>query len=250
MRSFTAACAPVPSAIIAITAATPMTMPSIVRTERSLFARSALSATVIVSPNSIPSPSASAAARRTTTGSATGGTARTARAGTGVRREPRDAHALAHAVVLLLSLRLQCEGGQERHPLPFLEPGHDLRIVEVRGAEHNDARVICLVRAVDHENQSGMRAPACPAQLRRRELQIAATLRLLRAIPVAAGTLCERARLATTHPAGVRLHFLAPTRAGNAHIDAGALVELFRRVAHNRKIELPRPRFGAKVVEL
>jgi hypothetical protein len=53
MRSFTAVCAPVPIATIAMTAATPMTMPSIVSTERSLFARSAPSATAIVSPNSM-----------------------------------------------------------------------------------------------------------------------------------------------------------------------------------------------------
>ena len=44
MRSLTDACAPSPSAIIVITAATPITMPSIVSSERSTLARSASSA--------------------------------------------------------------------------------------------------------------------------------------------------------------------------------------------------------------
>ena len=41
MRSRTDCCAPSPSAIIAITAATPITMPSIVSSERRMFARNA-----------------------------------------------------------------------------------------------------------------------------------------------------------------------------------------------------------------
>ena len=53
IRSFTAFCAPLPSAIMAITAATPITMPSIVSSERSLFALSAPSATLMISPMSI-----------------------------------------------------------------------------------------------------------------------------------------------------------------------------------------------------
>src|SRR5439155_13707460 len=52
MRSCTAFCAPEPSAIIVITAPTPMMMPSIVRRERSLLARSASSATRTISPTS------------------------------------------------------------------------------------------------------------------------------------------------------------------------------------------------------
>ena len=61
MRSFTDCWAPRPSATIAITAATPMTMPSMVRNERSLFARSASTATCRVSLNSILPSSAPAA---------------------------------------------------------------------------------------------------------------------------------------------------------------------------------------------
>src|SRR6185437_13342360 len=44
IRSCTDCCAPLPIATIAITAATPMTMPSIVRSDRSLLARNAASA--------------------------------------------------------------------------------------------------------------------------------------------------------------------------------------------------------------
>src|SRR5689334_7126116 len=50
IRSLTAFSAPFPSAIMAITAATPITMPSIVRSERSLLARNAANATRTTSP--------------------------------------------------------------------------------------------------------------------------------------------------------------------------------------------------------
>src|SRR4051812_14527490 len=55
IRAFTDSCAPRPSATTAITAPTPITTPSIVRNERSLFALKAPSATPIVSPRSIRS---------------------------------------------------------------------------------------------------------------------------------------------------------------------------------------------------
>ena len=50
MRAFTDCCAPRPSATTAMTAPTPMTTPSIVRKDRSLLARSAPSATAMISP--------------------------------------------------------------------------------------------------------------------------------------------------------------------------------------------------------
>src|SRR2546428_13531415 len=53
MRSCTDFCAPEPRATIVITAPTPMMIPSIVRSERSLLARSASSATRMISPRSI-----------------------------------------------------------------------------------------------------------------------------------------------------------------------------------------------------
>src|SRR3970282_313309 len=48
--------APLPRATMVITAATPITMPSAVSTERSLFARMACRATMTVSPNSMLAP--------------------------------------------------------------------------------------------------------------------------------------------------------------------------------------------------
>jgi len=53
MRSCTDFWAPDPRAIMVITAPTPMMMPSMVSSERSLFARSASSATLTISPKSI-----------------------------------------------------------------------------------------------------------------------------------------------------------------------------------------------------
>src|SRR4029079_4441511 len=50
MRSRTAFSAPLPRAIMAMTAATPITMPSIVSSDRSLLARSAANATRTTSP--------------------------------------------------------------------------------------------------------------------------------------------------------------------------------------------------------
>src|SRR5947208_9645457 len=56
IRACTAFCAPVPSATIVMTAPTPMMIPSIVRNDRSLFARIACSATWKISPRSILGP--------------------------------------------------------------------------------------------------------------------------------------------------------------------------------------------------
>src|SRR4029077_20923719 len=102
---------------------------------------------------------ASAATRRAATCCATATGATTA-TGARVRRKPRNAHALTETVVLLLTLCLQCERGQHRNALSFLETGDDLGIVEVRGAKHDNARMIGLMRAVGHENETGMSASA------------------------------------------------------------------------------------------
>src|SRR5437667_9909086 len=56
IRACTAFCAPVPSATIVMTAPTPMMIPSMVRNDRSLFARIACSATWKISPRSILGP--------------------------------------------------------------------------------------------------------------------------------------------------------------------------------------------------
>ena len=64
MRSSTAFCAPLPSATIVITAPTPMMMPSMVSTDRSLLARMDWKATAIVSPSSMAQRVPGAARRR------------------------------------------------------------------------------------------------------------------------------------------------------------------------------------------
>ncbi len=70
MRSLTDCCAPRPRATIAITAETPMTIPSMVRKERSRLALRASSATVMVSAKCMSAPSP---ARPGATAAATGG---------------------------------------------------------------------------------------------------------------------------------------------------------------------------------
>src|SRR5919206_4877665 len=123
MRSLTAFCAPVPSATMAMTAATPMTMPSMVSAERSLFARKAPRATLMISPRSIEAlrPSARpAAAARAASGAAAAAPA---------ALHARDAADVApEALVLLLALRLNGERGEEGDTLALAEPAHHFRV--------------------------------------------------------------------------------------------------------------------------
>ena len=145
MRSFTALCAPVPSATIAITAATPITMPSIVSSERSLLARSAPSATRMISPMSMDvsrwiatsdhGPRAAATTAATTTTAAATAGHRTAAAARHRRprhrRRPRRRppaagscparRSAADAILVLLALRLERGGGEHRDLLAFLD---------------------------------------------------------------------------------------------------------------------------------
>src|SRR5687768_10232173 len=127
MRSRTACCAPRPRAIIAITAATPMTMPSIVRNDRILLARSAPSATRRISPISTLPPSAAWGAA-----TAAAASSRPAllplHAGHAAARHP------AEALELLLPALLQCRRGQDRHLLTLGEPRSDFRVVVVGDA--------------------------------------------------------------------------------------------------------------------
>src|SRR5687767_7856582 len=123
MRSRTACCAPRPRAIIAMTAATPMTMPSIVRNERILLARSAPSATARISPIST---SPSSAAWGTTSGTARRAALLTLHAGHAAAR-----HA-AEALELLLAPLLERRGRDDRDPLAFGQAGKDLGEVVVR----------------------------------------------------------------------------------------------------------------------
>src|SRR5436190_11045250 len=104
IRSFTERWAPRPNATIAITAETPITMPSMVRNERSLFARSASSATVKVSKISMSAPSPLAAAARSPERAAAGGFL--ARLGLRVgARGLRLRHAQQHHLLTLLHAR-------------------------------------------------------------------------------------------------------------------------------------------------
>src|SRR5512144_3187002 len=106
MRSLTDCWAPRPSATIAITAETPITMPSMVRNERSLLARSASSATAKVSKIGMSASSAAGAA------AAAAGAADAAR---------HAAHALADVGLGLAARRLRLRD-PEQHDLLAL--GH------------------------------------------------------------------------------------------------------------------------------
>ena len=144
MRSFTAVCAPVPSATTAMTAATPITMPSIVSSERSLLARSAPSATRMISPMSMDvsrglgcgsTPAAAGAATATATATtAAAADRRTTRAAGATRTlllHAGDAGLLAQAIIVLLTLRLERRRGEHGDLLPFLHAAQDLGVVEV-----------------------------------------------------------------------------------------------------------------------
>src|SRR5688572_18064056 len=131
MRSSTDFCAPRPSAIIAMTAPTPMTMPSIVRKERSLFARSAPNATARISPSSMLRP----AAART---SAAARSRRHSSAGLAHARQAAAAH-VPEAVVCLIALDLHGGGAEQRYLLAILQSRDDLGIVVVAHAKHDEA---------------------------------------------------------------------------------------------------------------
>src|SRR5687768_7460924 len=127
MRSRTACCAPRPRAIIAITAATPMTMPSIVRNDRILLARSAPSATRRISPiSTLRSSAAWCASAAATTGTTT--TLLTLHAG-----DAAAGHA-PEALELLLTALLQRCRGDDRDLFPLGQARSHLRIIVVRDA--------------------------------------------------------------------------------------------------------------------
>src|ERR1035437_4077385 len=141
MRSFTCFCAPRPSATTAITAATPMTMPSIVSSDRSLFARSAPSATRRVSAISMElvPPSRSAA---TTTRCAS---AQRARAG-------------LHAVILRLARGLQGCRAEHRDLVSLLQAvPDDFGVVVVGDAEADRPRFPCGSLLHEHEARARTR---------------------------------------------------------------------------------------------
>src|SRR3990170_4764615 len=111
--------APLPRATMVITAATPITMPSAVSTERSLFARMACRATMTVSPNSMLPPDLHSD-RPSRPGPRPG-----AHAGDGVA-----AHPPLHLLAFLLRLN-QTGARQDEHGIGVAQPAHHLRVIEI-----------------------------------------------------------------------------------------------------------------------
>src|SRR2546429_350203 len=118
MRACTAFCAPLPSATIVITAPTPMMMPSIVRNERSLFARIACSATWKISPSSTATASSSSGVAAAWWSAAAACPASPAR---------NVAHALLHVALRVQQRR----AGQHEHGIVFGQAAHYLDVVEI-----------------------------------------------------------------------------------------------------------------------
>src|SRR5437868_1008198 len=137
-----------------MTAATPITMPSIVSSDRILFARRAPRATAMISPRSIDQSSAAPAAARTTTTATTTGAASSTAAristrstaagsctpGARVRVEARDAHALTRAIVLRLTRGLHLQRADQHDAIAFLQSAQHFGVVEVALAELQHAR--------------------------------------------------------------------------------------------------------------
>src|ERR1019366_1129963 len=145
--SFTCFCAPRPSATTAITAATPMTMPSIVNSDRSLFARSAPSATRRVSAISMglvpPSRSAATTTRRAAA---------------------QRAHRALHLVVLRLALGLKRGGTEHRDLVSLLQSvADDFSVVVVGYAEADGLSFPC--GSLLHEHEAGARTRTAVALL-------------------------------------------------------------------------------------
>src|SRR5207249_483727 len=127
IRWLTACWAPRPRASIAITAPTPMTMPSMVSAERSLFAPRASRATRRVSPNIMSAASSGTGPR--SPGCA--GSTPDARNGA--------ADALPDARQVLLPLLLELAHAQQRHLLALLEPRDDFGVVVVADSHADQA---------------------------------------------------------------------------------------------------------------
>src|SRR4051812_40746040 len=119
MRDWTAFCAPLPSATIVMTAPTPMMMPSIVRNDRSLFARIACSATWKISPSSILRPR--------------GRRLRARRCRRLLLLQARQAAAgyAAHAL-LHVALRVEQRGaGENQDSVLLRQAAHDFDVIEI-----------------------------------------------------------------------------------------------------------------------
>src|SRR5688500_7905549 len=138
IRAFTDCWAPRPSATTAMTAPTPMTTPSIVRNDRSLFALRAPSATPMVSPSSMVWFSllpASAPAPTSATGTGTAGGATRWRL-----LKPTRTLTGPDASLLRVTLRLENSDSDQRNLFAQLEPVQHLGVLEITDAGPNPAR--------------------------------------------------------------------------------------------------------------
>src|SRR5512140_2710011 len=188
IRSFTACCAPRPSATTAITAPTPITMPSIVSSERSLLTRSALSATAMISLRRMLARRRRSGGRRRTR-SATGVRARAATGAAGARASARSGactraragaalraallvdsgqpHAALDALLQFRALLLKHRRVDERDVVAFLQAREHLSDVVVADAEHGNAGLEGAVGGDEDE-------PRMRTRIARRRLLIAA----------------------------------------------------------------------------
>src|SRR5262245_36181965 len=135
---------------MAITAPTPITMPSMVRKDLSLFARRESSATLTVSPTWSIRGSATATSAASTAAAATAETAARAAASARAPASGHAGHAASHPLAdVLLRLgasRLRFRDAEEHHLLARLQTVHDLRVVEIAEAEAHDARLEAVIR--------------------------------------------------------------------------------------------------------
>ena len=73
----------------------------------------------------------------------------------------------AHAILQLISLRLQHRGPEQRDHFTLLESAEDLRVIEVTDADAHESRRIVIVLFHEHEHRAartaGERPRAAPA---------------------------------------------------------------------------------------
>src|SRR5437867_8111344 len=130
---------------MAITAATPITMPSMVRNERSLFARSASRATARVSTIGMLAPPAAA-------GSTASPSASARHAG------HSRSHALPEAALILFPLGLRLRHAEKRDLFALAQAVQHLGIVEVAEPEPHHSGLE-PIRGLDEDNFRPPRPP-------------------------------------------------------------------------------------------
>src|SRR5688572_22302218 len=165
-RASTVRCAPSPRATMVITAAMPITTPSVVRSERSLLARTESRATrkvseIIIWGWLLVAPRGAAAAA--------------------LPAAQRAAQALAHALRLLLLALLELGHRDQQNLLPRLEARDDLGVLPVAQAERHAARLRSARRLHEDDPRppAGAGARVAGATPSRRAVSAAAPLTAL-----------------------------------------------------------------------